>query len=141
MFMNKSGTPKRNKDRPTIKVSSINTGYVKQWKDKHQSIADWVNDAIEAKHRENEREKKTSEYSKMLESASFQKIEQLKKNIDELNRNTNRLENKINVLVKDNAHTMKYFIKLKDEVVASGELAYKRIYAIDKKAAKKIFKK
>jgi len=141
MFMNKSGTPKKNKDRPTIKVSSINTGYVKKWKDKQQSIADWVNDAIEAKHRENEREKKASDYKRMVESDSFYKIEKLKKDHDGLIREVNRLENKVSVLVKENARTMKYFIKIKDEIVATSEIAYKRIYARDKKAAKRIFKR
>ena len=101
MFMNKSGTPKRNKDRPTIKVSSINTGYVKQWIRKDQSYADWVNDAIEAKHRENEREKKTSEYKKMLDSVAFHKIAELKKDIDELKSNTNRLEVNLSVYKKE----------------------------------------
>ena len=141
MFMNKSGTPRRNKDRPTIKVSSINTGYVKQWKDKHQSIADWVNDAIEFKHRDNEMQKKAEAYDRMKESGTFQHNEKLKQDVDELKSNTNRLENKISVLVKDNAHTMKYMIKMNDEMVALSELGYKRLYALDKKAAKRIFKK
>jgi len=136
MFMNKNGTPKKNKKRPSVKVSSLNAGYIQQWIGKDESISKFVNDAIEAKHRENEREKKTFEYSKMLGSDSFYKIEQLKKNVDELKRNTNMLENKIKILVKDNAYTMKYFVKLKDEVVEGAKRA-KELMKIEKKLLKK----
>ncbi len=141
MFMNKSRTDKRKNRRPSVKVSSLNAGYIQQWIGKGESISKFVNDAVEAKHRENERDKKASDYKRMVESDSFYKIEKLKKNVDELKSNTNRLENKISILVKDNARTMKYFIKFRDEIAAMNELAYKRIYATDKKAAKRIFKK
>jgi len=141
MFMNKSGTPKRNKKRPSVKVSSLNAVYIQQWIGKDESISKFVNDAIEAKHREKERDKKASEYSKMLESGSFYKIEQLKKNIDGLNRNTTRLENKISGLVKDNAHTIKRYTKLRNSMEELSESIYKRMYALDKKATEKIRKK
>jgi len=84
MFMNKSGTPKRNKKRPSVKVSSLNAGYIQQWIGKDESISKFVNDAIEAKHREKEREKKTSDYNRMKESGAYYKVEQLKEQMDKL---------------------------------------------------------
>jgi len=141
MFMNKSGTPKRNKKRPSVKVTAQNSEFIQQWIGKDESISKFVNDAIEAKHREKEREKKASEYSKMLETGSFHKIERLKKDVDELKSNTNRLENKVNVLEKDKAHTRKILNKIHEMNLASSEAMYKRLYALDKKAAKRIFKR
>ena len=60
MFMNKSRTDKRKNRRPSVKVSSLNAGYIQQWIGKGESISKFVNDAVEAKHREKEREKKVS---------------------------------------------------------------------------------
>ena len=141
MFMNKSGTPKRGKIRRSVKVTAQNSEYIQKWIGKDEVIAKFVNDAVLEKHLKMQREKEVSDYKRMLESDSFYKIEKLKKNVDELKRNTSMFENKISVLEKDNAHSMKYMIKMKDEMVVLSELGYKRLYALDKKAAKRIFKK
>jgi len=84
MFMNKSGTPRRNKKRLSVKVTAQNSEHIQQWIGKDERISKYVNDVIEVNLREKERDKKVSDYKKMLESGSFHKIEQLKKAIDNL---------------------------------------------------------
>jgi len=141
MFMNKSGTPKKKKGRPSIKVTAQNSEYIQQWIGKDQSISDWVNKAVEFKLLDNEMQKKAEAYDRMKESGTFQHNEKLKQDVDELKRNTNRLENKVNVLEKDKALTNKMLVKIHEMNLASSEANYKRLYALDKKAAKRIFKK
>jgi len=110
--MNKSGTDKKNKRRPSCKVTAQNSEYIQQWIDKDQTIADWVNKAVEFKHLDNERQKKASDYSKMLESGTFQENTQLKKDIDYLIRGQDRSDSDINVLkisLKRVEEQVKYF--------------------------------
>jgi len=94
------------------KINALNAGYIQQWIGKDQKISDCVNIAVEAWHRENEREKRASDYDRMLESETFRQNEGLKKDVDELIRSQDSYELRLNILKVGLRHVedqVKYF--------------------------------